>query len=80
MNQPDPAQMLPSTGYVRLHQILGNPQSLGIPPLIPICRSSWYQKVRAGVYPVGVLLGPRTRAWRVEDIRALIDNTNAGAR
>ena len=29
--------------------------------------------VKSGRYPLPVKLGPRITAWRVEDIRALID-------
>ena len=54
---------LPETGFVRLSQILA---------LIPICRSSWWVGVKAGRYPTPYKLGPRTTAWRVEDIRDLI--------
>lgn len=64
--------MLPDTGYVRLPQIIGNKKK-GIPPLIPVCAATWYNGVKSGRYPKGVLLGPQIRAWRVEDIRALIE-------
>lgn len=67
---------LPQTGYLRLSQIIGNPK--GTPPtwpLIPISRSAWWAGVRTGRYPKPVRLGPRTTAWRVEDIRALIEQT-----
>jgi prophage regulatory protein len=68
---------LPEIGYLRLPQIIGNPKK-GIPPLIPISRSTFWERVRTGIYPKGVLLGPRIRAWKVEDVRALIANTAAG--
>ncbi len=45
-----------------------------IPPLIPVGRSSWWDGVRTKRYPQPVkTLGPRITAWRVEDIRALIE-------
>jgi predicted DNA-binding transcriptional regulator AlpA len=56
--------ILPETGFVRLPLVL---------TLIPIARSSWWEGVREGRFPKPVKLGPRTTAWRVEDIRALID-------
>ncbi|HXD35423.1 MAG TPA: AlpA family phage regulatory protein, partial [Rhodanobacter sp.] len=34
---------------------------------------TWWNGVRSGRFPKPVKLGPRTTAWRVEDIRALID-------
>lgn len=54
---------LPNEGYVRLPQVLA---------VIPVSKSSWWNGIRAGKYPVGIKLGPRTTAWRVSDIRALI--------
>ena len=67
---------LPEVGYVRLAQIIGNAKARPpIPPIIPVGKTSWWAGVRAGRYPKPVRLGPRTTAWRVEDIRALIDRT-----
>lgn len=62
---------LPEAGFVRLAQIIGNPKA-GIPPVIPVSKSTWWEGVRSGRYPRSHKLGPRTTAWRVEDIRALI--------
>ena len=77
MTKPAPVLELPPTGFLRTSQILGNPKK-GIPALMPISRATWWRGVRSGLYPQGVLLGPNTRAWRVEDIRALIANPSAG--
>ncbi|QBQ53828.1 helix-turn-helix transcriptional regulator [Nitrosococcus wardiae] len=64
---------LPETGYLRLPQIIGNPKAEPpIPPLIPVSKSTWWAGVKEGRFPKPVKLGPRTTAWRVEDIRALI--------
>jgi prophage regulatory protein len=66
---------LPQTGYVRLPQIVGNPKAEPpIPAIIPVGKSTWWQGVKDGRFPKPVKLGPRTTAWRVEDIRALIEN------
>jgi prophage regulatory protein len=54
---------LPPTGFLREPQVL---------ELIPISRSSWWAGVRAGRYPEPVRIGPRTTAWRAEDIYGLI--------
>lgn len=68
-------KLLPESGYLRLHQILGNRKSNPpLPPIIPISKSSWWAGVKSGRYPKPVKLGPRTTAWRVEDIRHLIEN------
>lgn len=70
---------LPETGYLRLPQIIGNPKANPpIPAVIPVCKSSWWAGVKSGRYPKPVKLGPRTTAWRVSDIRALIDATQGG--
>lgn len=63
--------VLPETGLVRLKQIVGD-RGAGIPPVIPVSPASWWAGVKTGRYPQPVKLGPRTTAWRVEDIRALI--------
>jgi len=65
---------LPETGYLRLPQILGNPKANPpTPPIIPVCKTSWWNGVKSGRFPKPVKLGPRTTAWKVEDIRALIE-------
>jgi prophage regulatory protein len=65
---------LPETGYLRLYQIIGNPKAdPPIPPLIPVCKSTWWAGVKSGRFPKPVkTLGMRITAWRVEDIRGLI--------
>jgi prophage regulatory protein len=65
---------LPEIGFLRLSQIIGNPKANPpVLPIIPISRSAWYQGIKDGIYPKQVKLGPRTSAWRVEDIRLLIE-------
>mgnify|MGYP003976674639 FL=1 len=64
----------PQVGFVRLHQIIGNAKAKPpIPAIIPISRSAWWAGVKSGIYPKPVKLGLRATAWRVDDIRALID-------
>jgi predicted DNA-binding transcriptional regulator AlpA len=57
----------PKDGFVRLSSIL-SPKG----PL-PISHSSWWAGVASGRYPKPVKLGPRITAWRVNDLRALMD-------
>jgi predicted DNA-binding transcriptional regulator AlpA len=68
---------LPVVGYLRLHQIIGRPARHGqpaIPPLIPVSRSTWWAGVKSGRYPRPThVLGERITAWRVEDIRCLLE-------
>ena len=69
---------LPETGYLRLPQIIGNPKAdPPIPAVIPVSKSSWWAGVKSGRYPQPVKLGPRTTAWPVESIRALIAAVSA---
>ena len=58
---------LPDTGFVRLTSIIA--------PFgpIPVSKSTWWQGVKDGRFPTPVKLGVKTTAWRVEDIRALIE-------
>ena len=67
---------LPETGYVRLNQIVGDPKA-GIPAIIPVSKSTWWAGVKSGRYPQPVKLSERCTAWRVEDIRALIDEVTS---
>jgi len=63
---------LPSEGFLRLNQIIGNKKD-DIPPIIPVSRSTWWSGVKSGRFPAPVHLGPRTTAWRARDIRSLIE-------
>ncbi len=60
---------LSAQGFIRLAIILS---------LIPISKSAWWEGCRAGRFPQPIKLGPRTTAWRVEDIRDLIDRLGKG--
>ncbi len=55
---------LPTTGFLRLKDVQR---------FIPVSSSTWWKGVREGVYPQPVKLSPRTTAWRVEEIRDLIN-------
>lgn len=58
------ATSIPSTGFLRLAQIL---------EFFPISKSTWWEGCRTGRFPKPVKLGPRTTAWRAEDIAATIE-------
>lgn len=66
-----------ATGYLRLHQIIGDPRAKPpVPALIPVSKSTWWSGVRSGRYPKPTrLLGARITAWSVESILALIDRS-----
>lgn len=65
---------LPETGYLRLAQIVGDKKA-GITAIFPVSKSTWWQGVKTGRYPQPVKLSERCTAWRVEDVRALIEQT-----
>jgi prophage regulatory protein len=60
----------PCTGFLRLSSILA-PRGP-----IPVGRSTWWEGVKTGRFPKPVKLGPRTTAWKVEDIRDLIEKAS----
>lgn len=65
---------LPETGFLRLPQIIGDCRTIPpTPPIIPVSKSTWWAGVKSGIYPKPVKLGPRITAWRVSDIRAMIE-------
>jgi prophage regulatory protein len=66
------ANSFPHTGLLRLSQIVGDKNN---PPIIPVCKSTWWEGIKAGRFPAGVKLSPRVTVWRAEDIRALIEGT-----
>jgi predicted DNA-binding transcriptional regulator AlpA len=57
----------PKTGFVRLSSIIA-PRGP-----IPVSKSTWWAGIKDGRFPKPIKLGPRITAWRVEDIRTLID-------
>ena len=60
-------QTLPETGFARLSQVL---------KIIPVGKTTWWNGVKTGRFPKSVNLGGRITAWRVEDIKALIESYN----
>lgn len=66
--------LLPETGYLRLKTIIGdNKAQPPIPAIFPVSKSTWWKGVKAGKYPQPVKIGIRCTAWKVEDIRAFIE-------
>lgn len=57
---------------LRLPEIIGNAE-LGIPPLIPVGRSTWWEGVKKGRFPKPIKLSPRVTVWRAEDIAKLAE-------
>ncbi len=55
---------LPEIGFVRIKEVL---------KIFPIGKSTWWDGVKEGRFPKPIKIGIRTTAWKVEDIRALIE-------
>lgn len=56
--------LLPETGFVRQPVIL---------KLIPVSKTTWWRWVNEEKAPKPIKLGPKTTAWRAEDIRTFIE-------
>ena len=63
---------LPQTGFLRVKQIIGASGP------IPVSRSTWWEGVKNGKFPKPVKISENITAWRVEDIRSLIERLGAG--
>lgn len=59
-----PPAPLPLEGFARERSVLA---------VLPIAHSTWWDGVRDGRFPKPVRIGRRAVAWRVEEIRALIE-------
>lgn len=74
----DTTHKLPEAGYLRLAQIIGdkksNPPIAGI---FPVSRSHFYKGIQEGVYPKPTHVG-RTSLWKVDDIKNLLHQIDAG--
>lgn len=55
---------LPVTGFLRLNDVL---------KFIPIKKTRWYKGVKSREFPRPIAFSPRVKVYRVEDIRALIE-------
>ena len=62
---------LPAIGFIRLRQVLA---------VYPVGKTTWWNGVRSGVFPPAYKIGPNATAWRVEDIRTLIESVAEGQR
>jgi prophage regulatory protein len=73
--RPEHIGVLSESGFLRLPQIVGDPNSVPrVPPLVPVGKSTLWAWVKAGKFPEPVKLGPRTTVWRVADVRAWLEN------
>lgn len=56
---------LSEIGFLRLSEVL---------KLIPVGKTTWWNGVKSGRFPKSVNLGGRITAWRIEDIKKLIES------
>ena len=64
------AKPLPESGLVRLPTILA---------VFPISRTGLYNRIKAGDFPAPIKLGPRTSAWRAEEVREALSKFGVAA-
>lgn len=57
-------------GYLRLPKVL---------EMIPVSKSTWWEGVKTGRFPQPVKITPKVTAWKVDDIRTIIAEIDAGA-
>ena len=68
---PPPTQQNAPRGLLRLSQIVGDRYACPpIQPLVPVSRTTIWSWVKAGKFPRPLKIGPRTTAWRAEEIDA----------
>lgn len=60
---------LPAEGYVRQSQL--------VPAIVPFSAPTLWRKVKAGTFPKPVKLSSRVTAWKVEAVRAWLENPEA---
>lgn len=56
---------LPETGFIRLPDVL---------KVFPVSRSTWWAGIKDGKFPKGIKLSQRVTAWKVEEIKGLIQS------
>lgn len=71
MQSNEISPVLPPEGFVRLPVVI---------KVLGISQTTWWSGIKKGRFPKAVKLGPRTSAWRVEDIRALIATLTENSR
>jgi prophage regulatory protein len=77
MNELHTTSLIPETGFLRQKTILGSPKST--PPILgilPISPSSWWAGIKKGIYPSPVKISANVTAWKVDDIKDLIERIN----
>jgi prophage regulatory protein len=84
MNDASQAKTYPDTkgGYIplppRLSSQVSMPQVVRIDELlaryVPTSKATLWRWIKAGTFPAPIALGPRVRAWDVEEVRKWIES------
>ena len=64
--------------YLRLKDIVGSKKE-GVPAIIPVSKTTWWEGVKSGRYPQSVKLSERCTAWKASDIMELLKVMEKGA-
>lgn len=68
--QTEMSNTLPATGFMRERDLIGSAQARGP---IPFSHATLWRKVKSHQFPAPVKLSAGITAWRVEDVRAWIE-------
>ncbi len=60
---------------LRLKQIVGD-EKAGIPPIIPVSRSTIYMGIANGTFPKPITLFKKVSCWRESDIYSYLQSLN----
>jgi len=66
-------QALPDFGLISISSIVGDAKK-NKAPIIPVCKKTWLNGVKKGIYPKPVRISARRVGWRIQDIRQLVEN------
>lgn len=55
---------IPEFGFLRIDDVL---------KIIPVSKTTWYNGVKSGKYPKSIKITENRVAWRVQDIKALVE-------
>lgn len=64
-------QDIPTSGYLRQAQLIGR--------ILPISGTTLWRWVGEGKFPKPIKLSPRVTVWRVEDVRAWLQQQKVAA-
>lgn len=65
--------------YVRVRQIVGDPEAIPpIPAIVQVGESTWWAWVKDGKAPKPIKLSPRVTVWRESEVRDFVEQLGAG--